>query len=102
MDDGEGYLGLDTDPLMGGTPIWKLEPFEAEAVTRSYRALAAKRPAMYGTARTVNLLSVHAEASVIVASRLAMAVQRHLAEGIHFRLARHREQGGLINELPSQ
>ncbi len=100
MDDLEGYTGLDTDPEFGGNPIWTLEKFEAEAITKSYRALAQKRPVLYKAARTVNMVSVHAEAAIAVGSRVIQSVTRHIAEGFHFRLNKHKkEEGGQNNVI---
>lgn len=92
MDDGEFYLGLETDPEFGGEPIWALEDWEAEIVVESYRVLAENRPRMNVVARQVNMVSTHAEAAIIVGSRVLLSLQRHLAEGLHFRIRRHKEE----------
>ena len=99
INDLEGYTGLDTDPEFGGTPIWTLEKFEAEAITKSYRALAQKRPVLYKAARTVNMVSVHAEAAIAVGSRVIQSVTRHIAEGFHFRLNKHKKEEGEQNNV---
>jgi len=91
MDDLEGYLGLDTSPETG-IPLWALERFEADAITKSYRALAQKRPKLYQAARAVNMVAVHSKAAVIVGSRVIQAVLRHMAEGIHLRLDWHQQR----------
>ena len=92
MDDLEGYTGLETDPAFGGVPIWRLEQFEAEAITKSYRVLAKSRKQLNRVARTVNMLGTHAEAGIIVGSRVIMSVTRHISEGFHFRLTQHRRE----------
>lgn len=85
------HVGVDTDPKLGGMPIWHLEPDEAETLVKTLLRLAERDVAWNARFRMVIMAADYYAAGRIVGVRLAETVFALIGQaehGIRFRLSK--------------
>ena len=77
IDEGLWYVGMDTDPEIGGMPCFSFEDDEAARVAESFKWIVKKRPEFGKAVLVINETYHHYETGMILGSRF-------LAIGMHF------------------
>ena len=77
IDEGLWYVGMDTDPELGGMPYFSFEDDEAARVAESFKWIVKKRPEFGKAVLVINETYHHYETGMILGSRF-------LAIGMHF------------------
>lgn len=88
IDAGLWHAGLDTDPELGGMPIWALDLDELEVVSDFIFAMAEKRPAVNAAARKVIKVYEGWKLGTIYATRVGLTVYAFMTYGFNLRFSK--------------
>lgn len=88
VDDGLWHAGLETDPELGGMPIWALDMDELETVADFYFKMAEKRPQLNHAARMVIKVYEGWQVGAIYATRVGLTVYAFMTYGVNLRFSK--------------
>lgn len=88
IDDGLWFAGLDTDPDLGGMPIWALDMDELETVSDFIFAMADRRPVVNAAARKVITVYNGWKIGAIYATRVGLTVFAFMTYGFNMRFSK--------------